>query len=64
VDLDDVWKSIGFSTKTNAKRYILKHFSGTLDFIENKSLIPRDQRSHIRGGQNNINIDIHSCSLI
>lgn len=53
VDLDDVWKSIGFSSKQKAKLHICKQFNDNVDFVIN-SLTRRVER--VYGGQNNINI--------
>jgi hypothetical protein len=32
IDLDDVWKWLGFSLKENAKRMLLKHFTPDIDY--------------------------------
>lgn len=56
VDLDNVWKWIGFSTKQNAKFVIERHFIRNIDYNEtilddNRSLMRSHKRSE-KGGQN------------
>lgn len=55
VDMDNVWKWLGFSTKQNTLRILEKHFKINVDYIES-SLINLDKRSndvnHEKGGQN------------
>jgi hypothetical protein len=48
VDLDNVWKFIGFSNKANGKRLLKQHFTENRDY--KISLIRTDERVH--GGQN------------
>ena len=55
VDMDNIWKWLGFSTKQNTLRILEKHFKINVDYIES-SLINLDKRSndvnHEKGGQN------------
>lgn len=60
VDMDNVWKWLGFSTKQNTLRVLEKHFKINVDYIES-SLINFDkrfntntieQKQHEKGGQN------------
>lgn len=55
VDMDNVWKWLGFSTKQNTLRILEKHFKINVDYIQS-SLINLDKRSndvnHEKGGQN------------
>ena len=55
VDMDNIWKWLGFSTKQNTLRILEKHFKINVDYIES-SLIQIDKRSndvnHEKGGQN------------
>jgi hypothetical protein len=52
IDLDNVWKWLGFSSKFNAKRLLEKKF--TLDLDYKQSLIPNEkQTSACKGGHNN-----------
>ena len=44
VDMDNVWKWLGFSTKQNTLRVLEKHFKIDVDYIE-LSLIQIDKRS-------------------
>ncbi len=37
IDLDNVWKWIGFTRKDNAKAVLLKHFTKDVDFIISKA---------------------------
>jgi len=51
IDLDDVWKWLGFQTKFNSKRLLEKYFRINIDYI--KSLLQSEkQSSHIKGGHN------------
>jgi hypothetical protein len=51
IDLDDVWKWLGFSQKVKAKELLIKIFIANKDYI--KSLYPLGkQSSHIKGGHN------------
>jgi hypothetical protein len=38
IDLDNVWKWIGFTRKDNAKAVLLKHFTNNIDY---KCLLPQ-----------------------
>ena len=51
VDLDDIWKWIGFQSKFNAKRVLEKHFTIDIDY---KLLLrqPAKQSDWVRGGHN------------
>jgi hypothetical protein len=51
IDLDDIWKWLGFSTKQKAKDLLQKHFIIEYDY---KSLLNQQvkQSSHIKGGHN------------
>jgi len=51
VDLDDVWKWVGYSNKAHSKNLLEKNFIINKDY---KCLIqqPREQSSHTRGGHN------------
>jgi phage anti-repressor protein len=50
VDLDDIWKWLGFNTKQNSKRLLENQFIINKDYI---LVIPNDkQSSHIKGGHN------------
>jgi hypothetical protein len=51
IDLDDIWKWLGFSTKQKAKDLLQKHFIIEHDY---KSSLNQQvkQSSHIKGGQN------------
>lgn len=50
VDLDKVYKWMGFSTKGNAKSSLQKYFVKDSDFIIQNLLMPRDKQNH--GGHN------------
>ena len=51
IDLDNVWKWLGFSVKIKAKTLLEKHFKENIDYI--KSLYDSAQQStHIKGGHN------------
>ena len=51
IDLDNVWKWMGFNNKYSAKRLLERHFIIEKDYT--KSLIPTDeQTTHIKGGHN------------
>ena len=62
IDLDDIWKWLGFSQKINAKRLLEKHFTVERDykaFIQQKAFETEDsdvtvieQKSDGRGGHN------------
>ncbi len=49
VDLDNIWKWLGFSQKVNAKTLLEKQF--TIDIDYTKSLLLQ-QKLHVKGGQN------------
>jgi hypothetical protein len=50
IDLDTIWKWIGFNNKSNAKRLLEKCFSVDIDY---KLLLPQEkQTKHIKGGHN------------
>lgn len=56
VDMDNVWKWLGFSTKQHCKSVLERHFKITIDYIES-SLTRSRKRSdeeliHEKGGQN------------
>jgi len=55
VDMDNVWKWLGFSTKQNAKMVLERHFKINTDYIDG-SLMRSHKRSddvnHEKGGQN------------
>jgi phage anti-repressor protein len=55
VDLDDVWKWLGFASKGNAKRSLMKYCEKDIDFRLN-SLVPRAKQ---HGGQNNDKIKMN-----
>ena len=51
IDLDDVWKWVGFSVKIKAKTLLEKYFKENIDY--KKSLCGSVQQTkHIKGGQN------------
>jgi len=51
VDLDNIWKWLGFNTKQNAKRTLQKNFKPEIDY--KISLIQLDKRTNdTKGGQN------------
>ena len=60
IDLDKVWKWVGFSNKAHAKNLLDKNFTSNKDY---KLLVtkPSEQKQHIRGGHNKeiimLNID-------
>jgi hypothetical protein len=51
IDLDDVWKWLGFSQKVRAKELLEKHFIIDKDYTKSLSLIGK-QPIHTKGGQN------------
>ena len=51
IDLDNIWKWIGFSRKCNAKRHLKKFFKEDDDYIVSTPLLFHEQRVH--RGQNN-----------
>ena len=51
IDLDDVWKWLGFSVKIKAKTLLEKHFKENIDY--KKSLCDSvEQTKHVKGGHN------------
>lgn len=60
IDLDNVWKWLGFSQKVRAKELLEKHFKIDIDYQKSLSLAGK-QTTHIKGGQNKetfmLNID-------
>jgi phage anti-repressor protein len=61
IDLDNAWKFIGFSTKANAKKSLENNF--ILDEDYRISLIPRDERSNTKGGENKEHIMLNMDTL-
>lgn len=51
IDLDNVWKWLGFSTKYNAKRLLENNFIIDKDYTKSL-LLKENQTTHIKGGQN------------
>lgn len=49
IDLENIYKLIGFSNKGNAKSTLINNFIENVDY--KISLLPREQRSHIKGGK-------------
>jgi phage anti-repressor protein len=49
IDLDDVWKWVGFLNKANSKRLLDKQFIINKDY---KLFIMGEQKKHIKGGHN------------
>jgi len=49
IDLDDVWKWIGFNNKGNAKKVLVKHFTPDVDY---KVLLVQVEKQNIQGGHN------------
>jgi len=60
VDLDNIWKWLGFSQKVRAKELLEKHFIIDKDYIKSLSLSGK-QNTHVKGGHNKetfmLNID-------
>ena len=63
LDLDNVWKWMGFSQKVRAKEVLDRHFIKNIDYkeiafsdekaiLEDKSLITRSRKQSEKGGQN------------
>jgi hypothetical protein len=50
IDLDDVWKWMGFLNKANAKRCLEKYFIADKDYAN--LLIPKDKQDSSHGGHN------------
>ena len=61
IDLDNIWKWLGFSSKYNAKRLLENSFIIDKDYTKSL-LLSAKQTTHIKGGQNReifmLNIDI------
>jgi len=51
IDLDDVWKWVGFKQKVKAKVLLEKHFMVGRDYIKSLSQ-PGRRSTHVKGGQN------------
>ena len=51
IDLDDVWKWVGFQQKVKAKALLEKHFVIERDYIKSLSQQGK-QTTHVKGGQN------------
>ena len=51
IDLDDVWKWVGFKQKVKAKVLLEKHFMVDRDYIKSLSQ-PGRRSTHVKGGQN------------
>ena len=51
IDLDKVWKWLGFSSKQNAVRVLEKHFKSVIDYKENM-LTQIDKQENEHGGHN------------
>ena len=51
IDLDDVWKWVGFQQKVKAKALLEKHFVIERDYIKSLSQQGK-QTTHLKGGQN------------
>ena len=60
IDLDNIWKWLGFSQKVRAKELLEKNFKLNIDYTKSLSLTGK-QTSHIKGGNNKetfmLNID-------
>lgn len=50
IDIDLIWKWLGFSKLNNAKRMLVKHFTKNIDFTSTCLLLPPEQQR--RGGHN------------
>jgi hypothetical protein len=61
IDLDKIWKWLGFSQKVNAKTLLEKQFTLDKDYIKSPLLLQQKQIEHTKGGQNReifmLNID-------
>lgn len=53
IELDNIWKWMGFSQKVNAKKLLMKHFTKNVDY---KVLLCQEQKRSGPGGQNKENI--------
>ena len=49
----DVWEWVGFSTKGNAKKMLVKHFEKNIDFMEEDISLIQLVKQPVHGGQNN-----------
>jgi hypothetical protein len=52
IDLDDIWKWLGFSQKVNAKTLLEKQFVCEKDYIKSSLLLQQKQKEHGKGGHN------------
>jgi hypothetical protein len=52
IDLDDMWKWLGFGQKIKAKILLEKQFTLNKDYIKSLSLPGKGPNSHVKGGQN------------
>uniref|UniRef100_A0A6C0LJL8 MSV199 domain-containing protein n=1 Tax=viral metagenome TaxID=1070528 RepID=A0A6C0LJL8_9ZZZZ len=51
IDLDNIWKWLGFSQKVNAKTLLEKQFTSNVDFTQSL-LLQQKQTTNTKGGQN------------
>ena len=52
INFDDVWEWVGFSTKGNAKKMLVKHFEKNIDFMEEDISLIQLVKQPVHGGQN------------
>jgi hypothetical protein len=52
IDLDKIWKWLGFSQKVNAKTLLEKQFTLDKDYIKSSLLLQQKQTEHSKGGHN------------
>jgi len=52
IDLDKIWKWLGFSQKVNAKTLLEKQFILDKDYIKSSLLLQQKQTEHSKGGHN------------
>ena len=52
IDLDDVWKWLGFSQKVNAKSLLEKNFIIDKDYSKSLLLLQQKQSNNVKGGHN------------
>jgi hypothetical protein len=52
IDLDKIWKWLGFSQKVNAKTLLEKQFIHDKDYIKSSLLLQQKQTEHSKGGHN------------
>jgi len=52
IDLDDVWRWLGFSQKVNAKTLLEKNFIINKDYSKSLLLLQQKQSNHLKGGHN------------